>query len=337
MEKELDLIVKKYMSMDYFPSAVVKVFNDKDVLYNKAFGDAKINTIFDVASLSKIVTSTIILSLINEGKLNLNSRIGDIMPFLSYFNGLKERCIDITIEQLLIHNSGLIDWYPFYSEEGIFFEVLDKVVKQYDKIRGTLYSDLNFMLLGEIIKYVTNKSLEECLIDYVKIPLGIKNICYNPVDKENIAPSSYGNIIEERMCKERNIYYENWRDQEKELIGEVNDGNSYYFFKGVAGHAGVFADVDAYCRICQMYLLSQDELLLKSMQDYGSGRGLGWQVAEMYPYGCGHTGFTGTSLWVSKEKNLGAVILTNRLMGNWKESNLNLFRTEIHKCIVKYF
>lgn len=337
MEKELDLIVKKYMDKDYFPSTVIKVFNDENVFYEKVFGDGDLKTLFDVASLSKIVTSTIVLSLINEGKFDLNSKVGDIMPFLSSYDGLREKCLGITIEQLLTHSSGLIDWYPFYSENGTFFEVLNKVVKENEKVDGTLYSDLNFMLLGEIIKYTTKKSLEECLIDYIKTPLDIRNIYYNPEDKSNIAPSSYGNIIEEKMCKERNISFEKWRNQEKELNGEVNDGNSYYFFNGVAGHAGIFADVEAYYKICKMYLVSQNELLLKSMEDYGSGRGLGWQVTEMYPFGCGHTGFTGTSIWISKEKNIAAIIFTNRLMGNWKESNLNLFRAEMHNSIIKYF
>lgn len=338
IKKELDAIVKKYMDEEYFPSAVIRVFNQDNVYYEETFGDVNINTMFDVASLTKIVTSTIVLSLINEGKLNLESKIGDILPFLSEYDGFSQRHLDITIEQLLVHNAGFVDWHPLYAETGTFFEILNIIVKKYDWIEETLYSDINFMLLGEIITYITGKDLEECLDIYIKQPLGIEKMCFNPKEKNNIAPSSYGNAIEENMCKERNIIFDKWRSREKKLVGEVNDGNSYYFFKGVSGHAGIFADIDAYTKLCNMYLNTKNELFLRSMENQGGGRGLGWQISEeMFPGGCGHTGFTGTSVWVCREKNIAAVIFTNRLMINWQGPNINEFRKEMHNYIYETF
>ncbi len=335
-KEDLDSIVKRYIDEEYFPSAVVRVFNADNIYYEEAFGDVNTNTLFDVASLTKIVTSTIVLSLIDEGKLELDSKIGDILHFLSEYDGFTKRHLNITIKQLLIHNAGLVDWHPIYAETGNFFKILNKIVKTYDWVEETEYSDINFMLLGEIIKYVTNKDLEQCLEEYIKKPLGIENMYFNPVNKTNIAPSSYGNDIEENMCKERNIVFNKWRSKEKELIGEVNDGNSYYFFNGVSGHAGIFADVDAYARIANMYLSTENELFLESMKNQGGDRGLGWQISEeMFPGGCGHTGFTGTSIWICKEKNIGAVMFTNRLMANGKGQNTNPFRREMHNYIYK--
>lgn len=341
MRKGLDKIVKKFMDQEYFPSAVIRVFNQDQVYYEETFGGVNIDTIYDMASLTKIATSTMILNLINEGKLKLEDRIGEILPFLSQYDGFSPRHLNITIKQLLIHNAGLVDWHPVYAEEGTFFQVLNKIVKAYDWVEETEYSDINFMLLGEIIEYITGKDLEECLEIYLKEPLNIKNMYFRPLDKNNldktnIAPGAYGNTIEENMCKERNITFNNWRSRDEKLVGEVNDGNSHYFFKGLSGHAGIFADIDAYTRLCKMYLQTEDELFLASMENQGGDRGLGWQISqEMFPGGCGHTGFTGTSLWVCREKNIAAVIYTNRLMINWQGPNVNEFRKEMHNYIYK--
>lgn len=333
MEKQIDSIINKYINEGYFPSAVCRVFNDKETFYSKAFGNVSTDTVFDVASLSKIVTTTEILMLINEGKIELNGKIGSYLPIIKEFKTLKERLRDVTIERLLTHNSGIIDWYPFYAEKGTVFEVMDIAIGKYEKFEGTLYSDLNFMLLGEIIKGVTGLTLEESLEKYVKQPLNIKNMCYNPKDGANIAPTSYGNIIEEEMCRERGIEFSGWRSRDKAFRGEANDGNAYYFFNGAAGHAGIFSDVKAYVDLCRFYMASDNGLVKLSMKEHREGRGLGWQITETYPFGCGHSGFTGTSVWICRDKNIAAVIFTNRLYTKGETKNINNFRKEIHNCI----
>ncbi|MBP1926628.1 CubicO group peptidase (beta-lactamase class C family) [Sedimentibacter acidaminivorans] len=342
MEKSIEHIehiVKKHIEQGYFPSAVCSIFNSEKTLYSKAFGYGNVNvdTVFDVASLSKIITSTEILMLINEGKVHLKGKVSSYLPFINQFDVLKERLSDVTIEQLLTHNSGIIDWYPFYAKEGNFIEILKWVISRYPKVDGTMYSDLNFMLLGEIIKSVSNLELDEVLEKYIKKHLSIANITYCPLNKKNIAPTSYGNIIEEEMCKERNIEFRGWRNREKVLLGEVNDGNSYYFFKGIAGHAGIFADVESYVKLCKFYMKTDNELLKSSMRDHGGGRGFGWQISETFPMGCGHSGFTGTSIWICNEKDIGAVIFTNRLHTKSETKNLNNFRKKMHKCILDIF
>lgn len=336
MEHLIDNIISNYIDELYFPSAVCKVFSTEKTYYYKAFGNADVDTIYDVASLSKIITSTEILMLINDGKISLDGEIGNYLPIINQFRILDERLKGVTIQQLLTHNSGLIDWYPIYAEEGNIFEVMDKVVGRYEKFNGTLYSDLNYMLLAEIIKNVTGLSLEESLNKYIKQRLSIKNICYCPTDKLNISPTSYGNVIEERMCMERNIKFCNWRSHDKALVGEVNDGNAYYFFNGVSGHAGIFADVNAYVDLCRYYMTSTDALIKSSMKEHRKGRGLGWQISESYPMGCGHSGFTGTSIYICKDKDIAAVTFTNRLHTKGEAKDLFNFRKELHNCILKY-
>ncbi len=334
MESTIDSIISKYMGENYFPSAVCKIFSTEKTYYNKAFGNVQVDTVYDVASLSKVITSTEILMLIKDGKISLDGKINSYLPIVSEFEVLNERLKGVTIEQLLTHNSGLIDWYPFYSEEGTVFEVMNKAVGKYEKFSGTLYSDLNFMLLAEIIKSVTELSLEESLDKYIKQRLNIKNIYYCPNHKSNIAPTSYGNGIEEKMCKDRNIEFNNWRSHDKALVGEVNDGNAHYFFNGVSGHAGIFADVNAYADLCLYYMASADELIKSSMKEHREGRGLGWQISESFPSGCGHTGFTGTSIYICKDKNIAAVTFTNRLHTKGEAKDLFSFRKELHNCIL---
>lgn len=336
MELEIDRIINKYIEKEYFPSAVCKVFSTDKTYYYKAFGNVKTDTVYDVASLSKIVTSTEILMLIKDDVLSLNGKISKYLPAINNFDVLRDRLKDTTIEQLLTHNSGIVDWYPFYTEEGSLLEVMNKVIGKYEKYIGTLYSDLNFMLLAEIIKSVTSLTLQESLDKYIKQRLNIKNICYCPSSKTNMAPTSYGNAIEEKMCKDRGIKNEfrNWRTHNKALVGEVNDGNAHYFFNGVSGHAGIFADVEAYANLCLYYMLSSNELINCSMKEHREGRGLGWQISESYPLGCGHSGFTGTSMWICKDKNIAAVIFTNRLHTRGETKDLFDFRKEIHNCIL---
>ena len=176
-----------------------------------------------------------------------------------------------------------------------------------------MYSDMNFMLLGKVIEAVKGKPLPACLED-LKEFLGAKRLEYLPQDRSNMAPSSFGNGIEEGMVAERGLTFDAWRSKADPVLGTVNDGNAHYFFGDVAGHAGVFADVDAYERIGRLYLTRGTELFRRSMTEQEDGRGLGWQISEgMFPQGCGHTGFTGTSIWVCPSRGIGLAAFTNRL------------------------
>lgn len=351
MWNAIDSIIKKYMVAGYFPGAVCKVSVRGEMIYEKSFGygslepvlvPANEKMVFDAASLTKIVTSTVALMLITDNKMKLEDPVLNYFAEAADYPALAERLKDVTVKNLLTHSSGLIDWYPFYSEKGDFLQVLNEITGRTEKVKGVLYSDLNFMLLGEMIKRITGMGLDEALEQYIRIPLGIDNMNYCPKDKLNIACTEFGNRIEKSMCKDRNISFDGWRTENLPICGEVNDGNAFYYFGGMSGHAGIFSDADGFTNICQLYLtggewkskrLIEERLVKEAMKEQKDGRGLGWQISEIFPQGCGHSGFTGTSLWLCPEMDIAAVTLTNRLHTR-QPRNLQPFRQELHEAIL---
>jgi len=352
MKELIDGILKRYMAADYFPGVVCKVIKEESTIYERAFGYARVkpeprpvalDTVFDIASLTKIVTATMILILVTEGRLTLEDTVLQHIPEASDYSSLKDRLMAVTLKDLLTHHSGLIAWYPFYSEAGDFLKVMDKISRNSVKVEGVMYSDLNFMLLGKIVERITGKSLDKALKDLIAEPLDIKSISYCPKDYNNIAFTEYGNRIEQRMCSDRSIVYNGWRDTDKPICGEANDGNAFYFFKGIAGHAGIFSDIDGLIKISQLYLkggewrgkkLIDSKLVGEAIKEQRQGRGLGWQISPVFPEGCGHSGFTGTSIWLYPAKKAAVVTLTNRLHTE-SPKTLDIFRRELHESILK--
>lgn len=342
----VDGICQEFIDKKAFPSVVVSVYNAEGTLYRKAYGANELEgklvpvnteTVYDVASLSKIATTTMILLLMDEGKLTLDTKVADVLTEIQSRPNLYQRLKNVNLYQLLTHFSGILDWYPFYVQAGQdFYDVFDSFIGDTEIQQGTVYSDMNFMLLGKVVEKVKGKPLPECLAD-LKAYLGASRLEYLPKDLSNIAPSSYGNPIEEGMVAERGLVFDNWRSKEVPVLGDVNDGNAHYFFGDVAGHAGVFANVDAYERIGRLFMTRDSELMKRSMTEQEDGRGLGWQISPtMFPLGAGHTGFTGTSIWVCREKNIGAIAFTNRLF--FKEKSgvaTNDFRRALHQAILK--
>jgi CubicO group peptidase (beta-lactamase class C family) len=338
MKKDLEELLREYQDRNFFPSASVRVFNAEGTLRVLCVGDARPDTVFDLASLTKIATATQILFAVRGGLLELESPLPDLLPALTAHPLLEERLSGVTIRKLLTHSSGIAPWYPFYTETGDFAQVLSGALERTGPAEGVVYSDLNFMLLGKVLEALYGMSLEECLRKNLTEPLEIDRMSYRPPAHWDLAPSSFGNPVEEEMCVEGGFSFSGWRPH-KPLRGEVNDGNAHYFFKGVAGHAGLFADAPACEKLCRFYLAAEDPLFIEAQREQAPGRGLGWQTGEIYPGGCGHTGFTGTSLYISREGNIGVVALTNRLF--FPESNpqvqaprnLNEFRKALHHAV----
>ena len=340
----LSALCQGYVDRGYFPSCVVSVFDGEKTLYRQAFGGnelpggkkaaANTDTAYDMASCTKIATSTGILLLIDEGKLELSTKLVQVLPEIKDYPDLYERTKDTTIYQLLTHTSGILDWYPFYTQKGKdFFEVFDSFIGKTKVQEGMVYSDMNFMLLGKVLERLKGKNLKACQED-LKDLLGAKRMDFQPEDWSNTAPSCYGNAIEEHMVTERGLIFRGWRSQSRPTIG-VNDGNSYYFFDGAACHAGIIADADAYERLGRLYLNTGSPILIRSLERAEANRGLGWQLDEkMYPAGCGHTGFSGSWIYICREKGIGAVALTNRLAFRVAHgTNTNEFRRALAGAI----
>ncbi|MBE4910558.1 beta-lactamase family protein [Bacillus luteolus] len=346
MDEKVKVFIESQIHAGVFPGAVVYVKKDNTVLLHEAYGkalntkddkrDMNKDTLFDIASLTKVVITTIILKLISENKFSLHSTVAELLPAVT-----DESIGTISLQQLLTHSSGLLDWYPFYSSSEDFYNQLVKIVSTNEKTEGVRYSDLNYMLLAEIVKESTKRSLQEALNQYIRIPLNAKTMSYGPVVSNNVAATEFGNRIEQNMCKERNVSFSGWRDINLPICGQVNDGNAYYYFKGVSGHAGLFADAEDLSKIGEVYTnlgkLDGKEYISQSIVEQAIAkqigtRGLGWELSDIYPTGCGHTGFTGTSLWIDPVRRLTVVVLTNRLHTD-SPQNINAFRRKLHEMI----
>jgi uncharacterized protein YbbC (DUF1343 family)/CubicO group peptidase (beta-lactamase class C family) len=273
------------------------------------------DTIFDCASLTKVVaTTSALMKLFDQGKLRLNDRVTEYLP---EFQGGKS---DITIRNLMTHFSGLrpdLDLDPAWSgyETGIHRALVDKPAGPPGA--RFVYSDINFILLGEIARRLSGETLPDYARETVFEPLGMRDTMFQPPAslRSRIAPT-------EMLDKEHLL-----------LRGVVHDPTARYM-GGVAGHAGLFSTADDLARFCQMLLdrgawrgvpLFSPATIEKfttpqSPPDQPILRGLGWDLdspysgerGDLFPIGSyGHTGFTGTSLWLDPKSNTYVILLTN--------------------------
>ena len=329
-------ITERYRAAGYFPSACVRVFNKEETLACVCAGEAGETSLFDVASLTKIATATQVFLLMQKGKLTLQTALLDALPALGEDTYFSERLKGITLYQLLTHTSTLAAWYPFYARRGEdFYAVLKYALQHTEPTRGVVYSDLNFMLLGKIIEHIQGKPLETCLREDLVRPLGLGNMTYLPDKALPLVPSCYGNPIETQMCADRGIAFDGFRPLGVPVRGEANDGNCFYYFHGVSGHAGIFADTLAYARLCQFYMNAAEPLFMEAQKEQPAalGRGIGFQTGLSYPHGCGHTGFTGTGIFFSTAYNIGVVSFTNRLFYPRENENATWeFRRVLHEA-----
>ena len=316
IRRELEDLLARYRHAGYFPSACVRVFNRQETLAAACVGEAMEDSVFDVASLTKIATATQVLLAVRRGELSLDGTLTDYLPETGEDPFLRSRLESVSLYRLLTHTSSLPAWYPFYTCRGeSFLQALKTALQHTAPSEGVVYSDLNFMLLGKILERIRGKSLDRCLREDLAEPLALGRIAYLPDPAWPVVPSSYGNPIEEDMCRERGLSFDAFRPADRPVRGEVNDGNSWYYFGGVAGHAGIFATAEAYEKLCRFYMNAADPLLEEAQREQAGapGRGLGFQTGISYPHGCGHTGFTGTGIYFSREADIGVVSFTNRL------------------------
>ena len=336
LRRELADVTERYRAAGYFPSACVRVFNARETLAVACAGEAREDSLFDVASLTKIATAAQVLRLMEQGRLALAGEIGAYLPEIRKNAFLRGRLAGVTLYRLLTHTSSLPAWYPFYTRRGEgFYDALAYALAHTEETRGVVYSDLNFMLLGKLLEETRGKPLARCLREDLAIPLGLGNITYLPDAGSGIIPSSYGNPIEEDMCRERGLSFDGFRPRGEAVRGAANDGNCHYYFGGVSGHAGIFADTLAYQRLCQYFMNAESPLLLRAQREQpdAPGRGLGLQTGISYPRGCGHTGFTGTGIYFSWDCDIGVISFTNRLF--YPEENPNAtweFRRALHEA-----
>ena len=330
-------VTEEYREAGYFPTASVRVFDREGTVCAYSTGGCTENSLFDVASLTKIAVSARMLLWMSDGTLALDMPLEAAFEEIRSDDFLRARLHGITLGHLLTHTSTITPWYPFYSQRGNdFWQVLRHALKHTPPVRGMEYSDLNFMLLGKLWERLSGCALIECLQRDLVQPLHLGRMMYCPPKSEDIVPSSYDNLIEMGMCRERGIAVEGWRPLHTPVRGTVNDGNAHYYFGGAAGHAGIFADTEAYARLCRFWMNSDLPLFIAAQQEQPGAptRGLGLQTGPMYPHGCGHTGFTGTSIWFSSSLGVGAVAFTNRLFYDHENPHMTgVFRRALHEAV----
>jgi uncharacterized protein YbbC (DUF1343 family)/CubicO group peptidase (beta-lactamase class C family) len=318
-------IVEKAISDGKTPGAVILIGNAGQVVYRKAFGYSSIepkkiamteDTIFDIASLTKVVaTTTAMMQLVENGKLRLDA------PAAKYWPAFKKNGkARITIQQLLTHYSGMRPELRMNPKSRGYKTAMNKIIAErpiHPPGRIFTYSDINFEVLGEIVRRVSGQPLDKYCDKHIFKPLGMKDTAFKPSTalKSRIAATEYR--------------------RDKMLCGEVHDP-SCYNMGGIAGHAGLFSTADDLSIFARMMLnaggLGSVKILKPKTVDQmttpqsppGTNRlrGLGWDldapfasnVEEMFPVGSyGHLGYTGTELWIDPVTETYIILLTNRV------------------------
>ena len=328
-------VTERYRAAGYFPAAAVRVFDREKTLAVYCAGDCREDSLFDVASLTKIATATMILRWIADGTLALSDTLDALFPEIARDEYLRARLDGVTLFQLLTHTATITPWFPLYSRRGEdFWHVFRFALQNTPRVEGMEYSDLNFMLLGRLCERLSGLPLADCLQKKLVEPLGLGRMMFHPPVGADVVPSSYDNRIEMNMCAERGIAFDGFRPLHTPVAGTVNDGNAHYFFHGCAGHAGIFAEPEAYERLCRYYMNAREDVLRQAQLEQAPTRGLGLQTGVSYPHGCGHTGFTGTSIYFSAEHNIGVVAFTNRLFYDHPNPNMTGdFRRALHEAV----
>ncbi len=369
--KQISEFLQSRIEAKDFPSAVYLVAEKGEILFQDALGfavvepekiEAKIDTIYDLASLTKVlVTGLLCAKLIESGEIDLSDKIS---KYFAQFDTEDKR--DITIKNLLTHTSGFIAWMPFYS--GFILpssdkEIVIKVIAQKELLNPpnttVVYSDLNFILLGFLIRRVdADYPIYFNAIAHKDIftPLGLRQTRFNPRKKlvKEIAASEKGNEFEKQTCIELGYeieyeYFPFTPFRDYPIWGEVHDGNCY-FMDGVSGHAGLFSTAEETFKIAQQFLANQTTLLKPETcnlfrtnftKGMNEARSIAFQLAEtpestasnaLTKDSFGHLGFTGTSLWIEPETERIFILLTNRTHARELPFiNINSTRRKFHE------
>jgi CubicO group peptidase (beta-lactamase class C family) len=264
----------------------------------------------------------------------------------------------ITIRELLTHSSGLPAWRPLYilteDEPDRAAGAIANLDLEYKPGTRVIYSDLGFIALGILLERITGHRLAEMARHEIFEPLKLKQTFFNPeiALQTGIAACETGNAYELDMCKQMGTpEYVNSR--QRLIWGEVHDGNAY-FLGGAAGHAGLFTTAHETFLLARQFLSDSTTLLAPETckmfrENMTSGleeaRSIGWQLAatkdssggvDLPPDSFGHSGFTGTSLWIDAEHQRIFVLLTNRTHAHTLPfANINAVRREFHTLAVR--
>lgn len=348
-------LLDDFVAEGAFPGGVLAIGHRGKLADLHAFGrlsnDGPATTpdsIYDLASLTKVVaTTTMAMILVDEGRLDLDAPVQNYLPL---FLGEGTDGLDkarVTVRQLLTHSSGIDWWAPLYETlrgPQAYFEQIQAMDLVYEPGSETKYSDLGLILLGEILERVAGERLDEFVERRVFEPLGMVDTGFLP-SRTLLTPDLLPRIAPTEQ--------DAWRG--RMLRGEVHDENAFAL-GGVAPHAGLFATAGDLARFAQMVLdrgvfehhriVSKDivDLFTNRSDPEGSGRALGWNTKSLEgssagtlfsPRSFGHTGFTGTSIWIDPERQLFVILLTNRVHPSRENQLIRKVRPAVADAVVK--
>lgn len=343
----IDQMVEAEIGAKQLPGAVVLVGRQGRIVWNRAYGNRALEpvaeamtpeTVFDLASLTKVVaTATSVMILVDRGMVRLGDPVSRYIP---EFGEMGKRTI--TVEQLMTHRSGLIadnEMRDFEQGPAKAMENIWRLAPVAAVGSRFIYSDVGYIVLGELIRRVSGKPVDQFAAENIFAPLGMTTTGYKPLERfgeglrSRIAPT-------EKRGGNRRVEStgESSSGEERWMRGEVHDPRAW-LLGGVAGHAGLFSTAEDLAIYCQMILNGGEyrgqrvlsPLAVRRMTEGrpsgGNGgdgvvRGLGWDIftgysanrGDLFPIGSfGHTGFTGTSLWLDPSSQTFVVFLSNRV------------------------
>jgi CubicO group peptidase (beta-lactamase class C family) len=341
-----------------FPAATAEVGRTDGAVWRRAFGSLTYeadsphtthDTIFDLASLTKVIaTTTLVMRAVDDGLLKLDDRVA---AHLREWRGADRDTV--TIRDVLAHASGLPAYLPFFRDHTGRVEFEPAVCQtplEYPPRSQSIYSDLGFMLLGFILEDLRRSTgaaagrfdPSATLVSQLRriaAFITIEPLAYNPPRawRARTAPTEH----------------DQWRG--RTLQGEVHDENAWAL-GGAAGHAGLFGTAGAVGAFAQCVLrtIAGERVLaapgtfrefIRRASIPGSSRALGWDTmlptsscgSRMSPTAIGHTGFTGTSLWIDWERDLYVVLLTNRVHPTRENNRLRALRPAFHDAVIEDF
>jgi uncharacterized protein YbbC (DUF1343 family)/CubicO group peptidase (beta-lactamase class C family) len=337
----IDTVVTESIAAHELPGAVVLVEHRGRVVYRKALGDrallparepATLDTVYDVASLTKVVaTAPSVMILVEEGKVRLGDPVVRYIPEFGAGGGDRAK---VTVEQLLLHRAGLVPDDPIGLYTGTPEEIFARKYKEplaNPPGEKFVYSDVGYEVLGELIRKVSGKTLDQFAQERIFAPLGMRDTGFRRLPP--LPPGEGRGGAGERADALRRIAPTEQREG-RWMRGEVHDPRAYAL-GGVAGHAGLFSTADDLARFCRMLLaggslgearvlspLGVEALTRPRFLGDGDVRALGFDMAtgyarnrgELFPEGSyGHTGWTGTSLWIDPSSKTFVVFLSNRV------------------------
>ncbi len=291
------------------------------------------NTIYDLASLTKVtVTTPLVLKLVEKNMISLNQSVHSILP--------RFQCEEVTIQHLLTHTSGLPadTKLPLDSDKLVILDAIYSISKDLEVGKKIVYSDLGFILLGEIIETVTHTSLDKLCQEWLFKPMEMYETTYCPSASlyERCAPTEDSPVLN------------------KVIRGEGHD-RKCRMMKGVSGHAGLFSTIYDLSHYVKMLLSGgkyKDQTILSSTSiellyqnktgNIEGNRGIGFINSDPIPItpyhskrAIMHTGFTGTSMMVDFDKDLAVVVLSNRIHPSRENTLILDWRNQFYEFLMK--